>query len=230
MAVARTLVTLGVLVLPMITVASPASTCFGTTANGHLEGGVKLPASGPNFISYGIIPSLAGRTFVHSRVKEIMLDAWHSLESELPEKVYQYAETGLREGGEFTPHKTHRNGLSVDFMTPVIDEAGESVHLPTHAFNRYGYDIEFDNAGRYGGYRIDYEALAGHLVALDRAARQKGAGLWRVLFDPALQAPLYKTRYGDYISRHIQLARKRSWVRHDEHYHVDFDVPCESLD
>jgi penicillin-insensitive murein DD-endopeptidase len=28
------------------------STCFGTTSNGRLEGGVKLPLSGPNFSTY----------------------------------------------------------------------------------------------------------------------------------------------------------------------------------
>lgn len=156
-----------------------------------------------------------------------MLDAWRLLETEQTDKVYKYAETGFKNGGEFKPHKTHRNGLSVDFMTPVIDAAGNSVHLPTHPFNRFGYDIEFDGTGRYEDYHIDYEALAAHIVALHKSATARGHDLWRVIFDPELQPYLFATPYGDYLKTHIEFSKKRSWVRHDEHYHVDFEIPCE---
>lgn len=205
------------------------SVCYGTTANGRLAHGVKLPSEGANFTSYGAVPEIAGRTYVHDRVRDIVVEAYRLLETDQPGKVFKYAETGFAEGGRFKPHKTHRNGLSVDFITPVVDAAGTSVHLPTHALNKYGYDIEFDAQGRYGEYRIDYEALAAHIVALDRAARQTGLGLWRVIFDPKLAPNLYRTRYGSYVSKHIEIPRKPSWVRHDEHYHVDFRMNCEPL-
>lgn len=209
--------------------SSEESICFGTTANGRLEGGVQLPGSGPNFVSYGKIPELMGRTFVHSRVRDVIVDAYRMLEAEQPGKVFKYAESGARSGGRFEPHKTHRNGLSVDFMVPVVDAAGNSVHLPTHALNRYGYDIEFDSRGRYADYRIDYEALGAHIVALHKAARKHGVGIWRVIFDPMLQPHLYKTGYGEYIRRSIEIPAKRSWVRHDDHIHVDFIVECKPL-
>lgn len=205
------------------------STCFGTTANGRLADGVKLPSGGANFTSYGRVPEMAGRTYVHDAVRDIVVEAYRMLEAEQPGKVFKYAETGFEEGGRFKPHKTHRNGLSVDFIVPVLDAAGASVHLPTHMLNRYGYDIEFDAQGRYGEYRIDYEALAAHIVALDRAARNAGSRLWRVIFDPGLVPNLYRTRYGDYIKKHVEIPRKPSWVRHDEHYHVDFGVQCRPL-
>jgi len=205
------------------------STCYGTTSDGRLEDGVRLPSSGPNFVSYGTIPELAGRTYVHDKVRDVVVAAYRWLETEQPGKVYKYAETGFEEGGRFKPHKTHRNGLSVDFMVPVLDEQGRSVHLPTHPLNRYGYSIEFDSEGRYDGFRIDYEALAAHLVALHRTAEAQGVGIRRVIFDPALQQGLYQTRYGDYIRKHIQIPNKRSWVRHDEHYHVDFIVDCRPM-
>ena len=79
-----------------------------------------------------------------------------------PNKLFKYAETGFEAGGKFKPHKTHQNGLSVDFMVPVVNASGESVHLPTHPFNRFGYDIEFDKDGRLDEWRIDYEAMAAH--------------------------------------------------------------------
>lgn len=202
-----------------------ASTCYGTTANGRLEHGVKLPADGPNFTSYSTAARLAGRTYVHSLVNDIVTDAYRSLQTSAPGKVYVYAETGFAEGGRFKPHRTHQNGLSVDFMVPVLRD-GRSEPLPTHAFNRYGYDIEFDAQGRYEDYAIDYEAMAAHLVALHQAAAARKVGIARVIFDPPLQPALFATSHGPYLRTHLKVSKTHAWVRHDEHYHVDFDVPC----
>ncbi|VAW33866.1 conserved hypothetical protein [hydrothermal vent metagenome] len=203
------------------------SVCYGTTSKGRLEGGVQLPSEGNNFVSYSKTAEIVGRTYVHSKVKEIMLASYQQLETEAPGKVFKYAETGFKEGGQFKPHKTHRNGLSVDFMVPVIKANGDSDHLPTHYFNKLGYSIEFDSAGKYDKYEIDYEALAAHIVSLHKMAIEKGVDLWRVIFDPKLQPYLMRTKYGEYLNKHIQFSKKRSWVRHDEHYHVDFEVPCQ---
>ncbi len=180
-------------------------------------------------MSYGTVPALAGRTYVHSRVRDVIVAAYQMLEREQPGKVFKYAETGFQQGGAFKPHKTHRNGLSVDFIVPVINSKGQSVQLPTHPFNKYGYGIEFDGEGRIDDYRIDYEALAAHIVALHKTAHAQGMGIWRVIFDPQLAPNLYQTRYGMYIKQNIQIPAKASWVRHDEHYHVDFLVECKPL-
>lgn len=203
------------------------STCYGTTANGRLESGVQLPYEGDNFVGYSRMGQLLGRTYVHSEVHTIITNAYRRLESEHPSKVYKYAETGFEEGGPFRPHKTHQNGLSADFMTPIHNELGDSVHLPTNPLNKWGYNIEFNNRGQFENYSIDYEALAAHLVALHKEAKQLGFDLWRVIFDPKLQPKLFETQYGPYLEKHIQFSKKPSWVRHDEHYHVDFEVPCK---
>jgi penicillin-insensitive murein endopeptidase len=203
------------------------STCYGSTSNGRLENGVQLPASGKNYVGYSTSARLAGRTYVHSQVKSIIVAAYKDLETEQADKVYKYAETGFKKGGKFKPHKTHWNGLSVDFMTPVIDSKGRSVHLPTTPFNRLGYDIEFNEDDEFDGLHIDYEALAAHIVALHKQALAHGHDLWRVIFDPNLQPKLLETQYGDYLKTHIEFSKKRSWVRHDEHYHIDFDIPCQ---
>ena len=218
------------IILSLLFLISPShaeSICYGNSANGHLDGGVALPQKGPNFFTYSSLAHLAGRTYVHSTVRDIVLEAYKALEGSHPDKIYKYAETGFRKGGQFRPHKTHRNGTSVDFMTPMMDRQGVSTTLPTHAFNRLGYDIELDANGHYKEYSIDYEAMAAHIVALDKTAKAKGVGLWRVIFDPALQAPLFKTSNGDYLRKNITFSTKRSWVRHDEHYHVDFSIPCQ---
>ena len=203
------------------------SICYGTTSNGRLENGVQLPSSGENFEGYSLVAKLAGRTYVHSHVSEIILAAYKSLEDTNPEKVFKYAEMGFEEGGQFKPHKTHRNGLSADFMVPVTDKSGASVHLPTSPVNKFGYDIEFDNFGVYKDFTIDYEAMAAHIVALHKESVARGFDLWRVIFDPKLQPKLLETTHGEYLSKNIQFSKKRSWVRHDEHYHVDFAIPCK---
>jgi len=208
---------------------SKESVCFGTTGDGRLEGGVQLPSAGPNFVSYGGVPELLGRTYVHSKVRDVILAAYKRLEAEAPGKVFKFAETGAELGGEFSPHKTHQNGLSADLMVPVKDPSGRSVHLPTHALNRYGYDIEFDQNGRYDEYQIDFEALGAKIVALHKSAAKYGIKIWRVLFEPKLQPHLYETRHGDYIRNNILIPTKRSWVRHDDHIHVDFIVKCRAL-
>ena len=209
------------------TVIAEHSVCFGSTSNGRLENGVQLPPKGNNFVEYSAVARMAGRTYVHSEVKTIIVNAYKELENIAPGKRYKYAETGTINGGQFKPHKTHRNGLSVDFMTPVKNEKGESVHLPTNVLNKFGYDIEFDEHDSFEGLEIDYDAMAAHIVSLHKQAEIAGYDLWRVIFDPELQVALFKTRYAGYLKRNITFSKKPSWVRHDEHYHIDFSVPCK---
>lgn len=220
------------LISPSLSIANELeSICYGTTANGRLENGVALPSNGPNFESYTALGSILRRTYVHSRVRDVVTGAYKTLEASRPGSVYVYGETGKKSGGPFKPHKTHQNGLSVDFMVPVLDSNGSSIPLPASAFNKFGYGIEFDEKGRREGYRIDFEAMAAHILALKQGADRAGIGIWRVIFDPQLQPLLFATKTGPLLKEsRIAFSKKRSWVRHDEHYHVDFDIPCKPLE
>ncbi|MDB5789979.1 MAG: replication initiation protein [Massilia sp.] len=205
-----------------------ASTCYGRVAAGSILGAVKLPSSGTNFEAYSGIGVAMGRTYVHSRVRDLMLDAYGALARRLPAKRYVYGETGLAKGGRMRPHRTHQNGLSVDFMVPVLDDRGRSVPLPVTPLNKFGYDLEFSARGVAGGLRIDYEAMAEHLYELAEAARRREVGMALVIFDTSLMPALMKTARGDYL-RGLPFMKARPWIRHDEHYHVDFAVPCGPL-
>ncbi|MDH5785861.1 MAG: penicillin-insensitive murein endopeptidase [Chromatiales bacterium] len=217
------------LLISMNALAEEPSTCYGSTSNGKLKNGVQLPAEGENFVGYSGLAASLGRTYLHSTARDIVVDAYQQLQKELPDKVFKYAETGFAEGGPFKPHKTHQNGLSIDFMVPVLNKKGESVHLPTHPFNKFGYNIEFDGVGKFEEYTIDYEALAAHIVALHKAAEKHQATVWRVIFDPKLQPYLLKTSHAEYIKKRVNLSKKPSWVRHDEHIHVDFTIACSPM-
>ncbi len=65
------------------------SQCFGTTSSGSLKDGVKLPAEGNNFVAYSTTARIAGRTYVHSSVRDILIAAYKALEKEQPRKVYK---------------------------------------------------------------------------------------------------------------------------------------------
>ena len=205
------------------------SVCRGTTANGALENGCKLPSSGANFSSYSHIGSFLGRTYVHCTVSEILRDSYSQLEQQAPGTRFVYGETGFARGGPFKPHKTHQNGLSVDFFVPVRDANRTPVDLPTHALNKWGYDIEFDSDGGFDGLTIDFEAMAAHILALHRVAQAHGVGIWRVIFDPRLQPKLHKTKAWPELKGKVTFSERPSWVRHDEHYHVDFQIPCDPM-
>jgi penicillin-insensitive murein DD-endopeptidase len=205
------------------------SNCFGSVNNGRLENGVKLPTSGSNFATYSALGSTAGRTFVHSTVRDIMLDAYKALAVAHPELKFVYGETGWESGGRIRPHRTHQNGLSVDFFVPVRDAAGHSVHLPTGITNKFGYDIDFDSAGQFQALKIDFTAIAEHLYQLDISAKSHGGSLALVIFDPPYLQKLLATRRGSYLQKNIPFMKGSAWVRHDEHYHVDFKIACKKL-
>jgi len=221
--------TFAILLIFSVTQAfSEPSICYGTTSDGHLENGVQLPSKGKNYVGYSSIMRIAGRTYVHDQVEEIVVSAYKALETDQPGKIFKYGETGFQSGGEFKPHKTHRNGLSVDFFVPVVDDDGSSIHLQTNLFNKFGYSIELDKKGQLGSLHIDYEAMSAHIVQLHKQAISRGFDIWRVIFDPDMQKYLFETDYANYLHANITFSERPSWVRHDEHYHVDFTLPCVS--
>jgi penicillin-insensitive murein DD-endopeptidase len=219
--------TLLCLLAPVISQARQESVCYGTTEKGRIENAWQLPDSGDNFSAYSRIGVSAGRNYVHSRVYDVILDAYKELKRHYPQKKFVYGETGWENGSRFRPHKTHQNGLSVDFFVPVKDATGKSVHLPTSPFNKFGYGIEFNSKGKYENYTIDFEALAAHLTSLRKAADQRGVKIWRVIFDNELQRLLFQTKEGKGLQAQLTFSKKKPWIRHDEHYHVDFIVPCK---
>jgi penicillin-insensitive murein endopeptidase len=198
------------------------SRSVGTPARGELHDGKRLPSRGENFRAYSDLGALLGRNAVHHKVRDAVLDAYAQLARERADVTYVYGETGWPEGGSFEPHRTHQNGMAVDFFVPVRDRDGRPHPVPTHAFNRFGYDLEFNARGRMAGYRIDFPAMAAHLRALREASRRHGLDIEVVIFDPRLQPELFASAGGRAVRDGIRFSRRDAWVRHDEHYHVVF--------
>ncbi|MBX3608344.1 MAG: penicillin-insensitive murein endopeptidase [Hydrogenophaga sp.] len=222
----RRILAFAAILLPL-QAAAAESQCYGTVSSGRIEGSVKLPLDGPNFSTYSTLAATAGRTHVHSKVAAIMEVSYRALATASPNTRYVYGETGWPSGGRFRPHRTHQNGLSVDFFVPVRNGRGQSVPLPTNLTDKLGYDVEFDQDAKYGEYKIDFEALAEHLYQLDVAAKALGSKLALVIFDSQYLPRLLDTKRGAYLKENLPFMKGKPWVRHDEHYHVDFAVPCK---
>ena len=203
------------------------SESIGTPGRGALKNGKRLPSRGGNFSAYSRLGALLGRNSVHHRVRDCVVEAYRAMHEKYPDKVFVYGETGRPSGGSFKPHKTHQNGLSVDFMVPVMDDKGRSLPLPASPFNKFGYGIEFDRAGRADELQIDFEAMAAHIFELQSAAGRTRLKIQKIIFAPELQPHLFKTEHGKKIRASITFSSKPAWVRHDEHYHVDFVVNNE---
>lgn len=227
----RLLAALGTTVLSVLMPleSAGASVCFGTSANGRVSDAVALPAQGENYGPYSSLGVTLGRTHVHQTVRDIVADAYAAAYRSMPATRFVYGETGLSTGGPFKPHRTHQNGTSVDFMVPVLDSKGKSVALPSNVLNKFGYALEFDANGKLNDLQINFEAVAEHLYQLAIAAKKHGAPINRVIFQKELVAQLYRTKRGEYLRRSVTFMKATPWIRHDEHYHVDFTLPCRPI-
>ena len=205
-----------------------ASTCFGTPANGRIENAVPLSDKGANFAPYSKLGVLLGQTYVHATVRAIVEDAYEELKHDLPKVTFVYGETGLSHGGPMPPHRTHKNGTSVDFMVPVRKLDGSPALLPATPQNRFGYDLEFSTDGKLGDLHIDFNAITAHLAQLEKQARKRGVRIARVIFDPELTRRLSGTLQGEKRAS-LPFMKMKPWIRHDEHYHVDFAIDCRPL-
>ncbi|MGJ8664244.1 MAG: penicillin-insensitive murein endopeptidase [Marinicella sp.] len=203
------------------------STCYGQTHSGSIKNAVQLPAAGANYKVFSQLAWYLGRTYVHSQVSTVMLNSYAELQQAYPSALFMYAETGWPHGGAFKPHKTHQNGLSVDFMVPVTNENRLPVYLPVGIKNRWGYDFEFNQAGEMENYSIDFDLMSSHLKSLSELADKSGFKLKKIYFDPLLQAHLFAAKHGTWVKQNLTFNSNQAWVRHDEHYHVDFAVKCE---
>jgi penicillin-insensitive murein endopeptidase len=74
------------------------SVSVGTPVDGSLKGGVSLPAAGDGFVTYSRLGNWLGRQYVHTRVRDTLLDAFASLHAVHPGRIFVIGETGLKHG------------------------------------------------------------------------------------------------------------------------------------
>lgn len=204
------------------------SISVGAYNNGVLKNGFLLPRKGANYV-YGSFFSyyLLGRAYVHSRVYKTIIDTYNELHILYPEKKFYILECSRKEGGKMFPHRTHQNGLSVDFFSPLVKN-NKSKHYKFMGLFRYAFN--FNDKGTLllnPNVSIDFNTMARHIMLLDKNARKNGMRIKKVIFNTKLKAQLFQTENGKILKlKHIYFAKNLSPLLnklHDDHYHVDFE-------
>ena len=207
-----------------VTLDTPTvSRSTGSPAAGHLENGHPLPPSGYGFVTYSYLGSALGRQYVHGAVRDLLVEAFGACAKARPDRRFVTGETGWPRGGSFWPHHGHENGLSVDVFMPVRDEAGQARALGTWPWNRFGYGLELDAAGKIGDLHVDFDDLGMLLVELGARAPAFGLRVQQIIVAPEYVPLLLASQTGRTMGTLAStLQRKPVWWRHDEHVHVDF--------
>jgi penicillin-insensitive murein DD-endopeptidase len=209
---------------------SGVSISTGSAGNGSLENGYQVDYKSNNakyfsFVSYYIL----GTAYVNSSLYQTLKDSYKECETTCPGVKFRIMECSLRKGGKTLIHRSHRNGLSVDFMVPK-KKNGKQIRI----YDRIGllhYLLNFDSVGRLKLNKkvsIDFDLMAKHIIALDNAARKNGLAIRKVILKIDLKDDFFQTKDGKEIQRRgIYFARnltKTLNTLHDDHYHIDFKI------
>ena len=202
------------------------SKSIGTRSNGKLENAYLFPYTGTNykyfsFISYYFL----NNAYSNSRVYNTVIDAYKSLEETCPDNTFYIMECSDKHGGKLALHKTHQNGMSIDFMIPK-----KKNWIQYNNIGLLHYLLEFDHSGKLNFHKtveIDYETMAKHILALDKAGKKHGLKIKMVILKIELKDDFYKTKSGKLVKeKGIYFAQSLGhWTNkmHDDHYHIDFE-------
>lgn len=203
------------------------SKSLGTVSNGSIENATLLPFRGENYRYFDTASYLGGRAFMNNRVAATLEMSYDSLAKLNPDRNYCYMECSNQHGGKLFPHHTHQNGLSVDFMSPMISNNAACYDLDELGAGHYF--IDFDDRGTYEDnpeISIDFNQIALHLLILQSAAQKNGLLIEKVIFKMELRDELYASPYGPELRKSgIYITRNLTPLingLHDDHYHVDF--------
>ena len=206
------------------------SLSHGTPGGGRLENPYLMEYRLPN-ASYFSLSSyyLLGNGYLNSRVYRTLKQAYAECEKTCPGIRFKYMECCDKDGGKQLIHRTHQNGLSVDFMVPK-KKGNKQVRFYDH-LGIWHYFLEFSSDGKLSfnsKVEIDFETMAKHILALDKAARKNGLRIKKVLLQIDLKDDFYQSPSGKKVrERGIYFARyltPKVDKFHDDHYHIDFSL------
>jgi len=200
----------------------------GTVSNGKLINGKLMPYRGENFSYFDQESYLNSRAFVNGKVKLAVLETYSALQKEFPGRKFVIMECSNKHGGPIFPHRTHQNGLSIDFMVPLLKDGKPYYGLDSLGASHYGLD--FDAEGKYTedkSISIDFELAARHMLLLEKELRRQGLKIGKVILKLELKDELFATASGKELKKlGIYFAQNLDVLinsLHDDHYHIDFE-------
>jgi penicillin-insensitive murein endopeptidase len=93
------------------------------------------------------------------------------------------------------------------------------------------YLLTFDNTGVFSDNKevsIDFDAAGEHILALEKAARQNGLKIKKVIIKIELKDELFASKHGKELEESgiyfVKGLSKLVNALHDDHYHIDFEL------
>lgn len=204
------------------------SKSLGSVSKGELVNGKIMPFYGANFTYFDKDSYLGSRAFTSDKVKSIILDTYTDLEEVFPEKHFYLMELSNKEGGQIYPHRTHQNGLSVDFMMPKIKSG--KIYTGLDTLGKDHYWLDFNENGEYvkdTAVKIDFNTIAKHILLLNENAKKYNCKISKVIIKIEYKDELFSTELGQKLKESgIYFAKNLTPLInniHDDHYHVDFE-------
>ena len=205
------------------------SSSNGGYRNGSLENSYLTPFSGPNFAYFSLSSYyLMDNAYVHHKVYKTLIDAYKICEKNTPDTFFHHMECSDKKGGQLLLHRTHQNGLSIDFMVPKKRNGKANSMWDKIGLLHYLLDFNDDGVLKIDKKtEIDFDAMGKHLAALDDAAQNNGLRIRKVIFKIELKDDLFASEEGKLLQeRGIYFVRRlNDFINkvHDDHYHVDFE-------
>ncbi len=205
------------------------SEAIGTVSNGQLKHGKLFPFNGENYQYFDTNSYIHDRAYLHDKVLKSVLETYVYFETKAPGRQFTIMECSGKSGGQLYPHRTHQNGLSIDFMMPLVKN-GE----PFYEYDNTGqshYLLDFDNTGRLTQdttVSIDFELAAQHILALDSIGKSNNISILKVIINTDLKDELYSSTIGNKLKTSdiyvVQSLTPLINSLHDDHYHIDFQI------
>jgi len=200
----------------------------GTVSDGKLENGKLVPFYGANFEYFDTTSYFERRAYLNDKVLETVLATYTEFEILVPGRRFYIMECSNEKGGKMFPHHTHQNGLSIDFMSPLLKDGKPHTDLDTLGIDHYW--MKFNESGIYSEdatVSLDFNLIAHHILILESTARKYGLKIAKVIFKLELKDELFATEFGKKLAAtSIYFAKSlpdQINELHDDHYHVDFE-------
>lgn len=201
---------------------------LGSVSNGSLEHGKLIPFYGENYTYFDINNYLGSRAFTSNVTRDIILESYKQLAIDVPARHFQLMELSNEHGGKIYPHRTHQNGLSVDFMMPMLQAGVDYYGLDTLGIDHYW--LKFNDNGEYledTSVKVDFNVIAQHILILNEKAKIYGYKISKVIIKVEYKDELFATDFGKKLeSSGIYIVKNLTPLIndiHDDHYHVDFE-------
>jgi penicillin-insensitive murein endopeptidase len=206
------------------------STSVGRYSKGSVKNSYLTPFKGNNFRYFSLSSYyLMNNAYVHQKVYQTLIDSYKMCESRTPKTFYHHMECSDKKGGQLMLHRTHQNGLSIDFMVPKKRKGKMNSFWDKIGLFHYLLDFNDDGILKIDHKtQIDFNAMGKHLVAVDEAARKNGLRIRKVILKVELIDDIFASESGQILKgRDIYFVRRlNNFINrvHDDHYHVDFEI------